>query len=798
MAQLGKLREVIQNQGGAARQGVSVTVYREGAIVNGAQSGTSPLAVTVYHNGKIKASDSIFVNTSTSPAYTVSSLTGNTTITLSWAGGTTLSLLDGDVLVPSNSKPTLYSDDQATTTTANPLTSDATGTVTCWTEAGTVEMLLSGSGITSKLLHGEVIPTGTPAQVRWADDFAANSSTGGIQEAADDLPSAGGEVRCSGKTYSLSTSVWLHSGVKLIGAGVGQTILQRAAGSITNGSANNSGAVISLGPKGSNGTLFSSGTPGSNITISNLTMDGNQSTQSVTVTGPAPVGLRAVWVSGLYLDNVKIINTLQSAYYLANCADIHLSNISADTVGQWSTVSARNALDLHNNDNSTTNTNQGTVTNFYFKSVGDEGIAMSGVQGLAISNGSVDGHDFGIEFTSASTVAMKDCTFSNINFKNGIDFGITFNATVADASNISFNNLNFDFHSTLHETGVIYLSSSASSLSDIIFSNITASNVHVTDSASGRNWIDCQAGTSGKTRSRLFFNNIDLRGGATSSVRTVDNGVALRGPCSDMHFSHVRIKDVQGSGFFIDDSAADTINDITFNDCVVDGANYSGFRARNDTAAGTIKGICFNNCTARNVGKQAATTDAAGFVMHANFAGSSLNNIYFRGCRGFKTTGTSQLYGLTLVQAAGTLDEIYVDNCDFKGNQTAETTSSGTVTNIRCRGEYVGTSQQITAVGNTITLPSLVNNCTVRLTADNSYTLTSAPTLANGFFEGQIVRIINEDTVDTITIQDQGTLASSNLRLSANTIALAPRDNITLIWNGTIGDWVQLSTTNVL
>lgn len=111
-------------------------------------------------------------------------------------------------------------------------------------------------------------------------------------------------------------------------------------------------------------------------------------------------------------------------------------------------------------------------------------------------------------------------------------------------------------------------------------------------------------------------------------------------------------------------------------------------------------------------------------------------------------------------------------------------------------GKYLSvpsTAQNITAVGNTI----LANAQTVQLTANASYTLTSAPTIANGT-DGQIVTIVNVDTTDTITLQDQGTLASSNLRLSATTIALGPRDSIQLMYNSTIGDWIQIGQTNVL
>lgn len=98
----------------------------------------------------------------------------------------------------------------------------------------------------------------------------------------------------------------------------------------------------------------------------------------------------------------------------------------------------------------------------------------------------------------------------------------------------------------------------------------------------------------------------------------------------------------------------------------------------------------------------------------------------------------------------------------------------------------------ITAVSGTIRRDATL----VTLTANNSYTLTSAPTIADGV-DGQELIVLNVDTTDTITIQDQGTLANSNLRLGATTRALQPRDSIRLIYSSTIGDWVEVGFTNV-
>lgn len=100
---------------------------------------------------------------------------------------------------------------------------------------------------------------------------------------------------------------------------------------------------------------------------------------------------------------------------------------------------------------------------------------------------------------------------------------------------------------------------------------------------------------------------------------------------------------------------------------------------------------------------------------------------------------------------------------------------------------------EITAAGTTI----VVTRTIMTLTANADYTLTSAPTIANGA-DGQLVVLVNADASNIITFQDQGTLASSNLRLAANQIALAPRDSLALLYSTALGDWVQIGFMDVL
>ena len=91
----------------------------------------------------------------------------------------------------------------------------------------------------------------------------------------------------------------------------------------------------------------------------------------------------------------------------------------------------------------------------------------------------------------------------------------------------------------------------------------------------------------------------------------------------------------------------------------------------------------------------------------------------------------------------------------------------------------------------------LANAEIVLINSSGNVTITAAPTIADGL-SGQRLLIVNVDIADTITIQDQGTLANSNLRLSAATIALAPRDSIQVVYSTDVGDWIQIGQTNVI
>lgn len=74
-------------------------------------------------------------------------------------------------------------------------------------------------------------------------------------------------------------------------------------------------------------------------------------------------------------------------------------------------------------------------------------------------------------------------------------------------------------------------------------------------------------------------------------------------------------------------------------------------------------------------------------------------------------------------------------------------------------------------------------------------TLTSAPTIAAGV-EGEVIFIVGQSNANTVTVQDRGTLASSNLRLATTTRTLGNGDVLALVYDGAF--WSEMYYSNNL
>ena len=222
MARLGRLIYTVQDSSGNAVSGISVKVHKRGATVEGAHAGAQT-SFTVDSPGRITAtSENVVVGT----AVTVRSVASvsDTNVTVGGLGFSNVA--DGDRLLPTTNLPTLYSDAVADDTKSNPLTSSATGLVTAWVEYGYYDLFISGTGITTTLLEDVLVGAEELGQVRYAGSFTTGSSTNGIQEALDDLPSTGGKVIVGTGTFTNTAAIVLSNGQTVEGQGVSATIIK--------------------------------------------------------------------------------------------------------------------------------------------------------------------------------------------------------------------------------------------------------------------------------------------------------------------------------------------------------------------------------------------------------------------------------------------------------------------------------------------------------------------------------------------------------------------------------------------
>lgn len=154
--------------------------------------------------------------------------------------------------------------------------------------------------------------------------------------------------------------------------------------------------------------------------------------------------------------------------------------------------------------------------------------------------------------------------------------------------------------------------------------------------------------------------------------------------------------------------------------------------------------------------------------------------------------GLAKLAAAIAGLCAGGTYRAYVDANGLVANNNFAVNGLATIAAQLCTTPSVMT---LAAAGTAIVATALVE---LDNTSGGSLTLTSAPTIANGTVDGQLC-ILRNRSAQNVVIQDQGTLASSNLRLTATTLTLGQRDVVPLQWSTNLGDWIQIAPlTNVL
>ena len=181
---------------------ISVAVYREGAWTNGSGSiaDTATGNITVHSPGRIAAADTVKVFTSnalSTASGTVNSVTA-TTINITVAGGA-FSWSDAERIVPTLAAEALYSDDLGVETKTNPLTTDSRGRAWGYTSKFDVDIVVSGSGITTTLFP----------------DWPTRQADAAVSDAVDSATAV---------AYTINTSrAWTTAGAKILSLKVNGT-----------------------------------------------------------------------------------------------------------------------------------------------------------------------------------------------------------------------------------------------------------------------------------------------------------------------------------------------------------------------------------------------------------------------------------------------------------------------------------------------------------------------------------------------------------------------------------------------
>lgn len=169
---------------------------------------------------------------------------------------------------------------------------------------------------------------------------------------------------------------------------------------------------------------------------------------------------------------------------------------------------------------------------------------------------------------------------------------------------------------------------------------------------------------------------------------------------------------------------------------------------------------------------------------------------------GLGTIATQSAAAVALT--GGTTDALVQTNVDINSGAIDGTTvgaavpSTGGFTTLSSTGQRTesGTVVQTPSALQSLLAAGTVNAnaAKVRVVGNGAArTLTSTPSITAGVADGQRLLIKGTDAVNTITLQDEGTLPGSTLQLGAATRALGLNSQIELSWDSTTSMWCEIS-----
>lgn len=226
---------------GDARQvptAATVNVYRQGATIAAAtnspiSAGETNQTIYVLDTGDITVGDTVSVLSGGALGTTVLTVDlvtkvidgqGNSEVRVDYTSGPTVSFAAGDRLIPTNNRPTLYSERTGNTTTGSGgafTTDGTTGYGRVYVEKKFVDTVVSGSGLTTQWFEDEL--AGDTGGVLNVMDYGGNSAT--AIQAAVDAAIAGQTVYLPTGQYAIGTTITIAKMLRFVGDGPQATIL---------------------------------------------------------------------------------------------------------------------------------------------------------------------------------------------------------------------------------------------------------------------------------------------------------------------------------------------------------------------------------------------------------------------------------------------------------------------------------------------------------------------------------------------------------------------------------------------
>ena len=167
-----------------------------------------------------------------------------------------------------------------------------------------------------------------------------------------------------------------------------------------------------------------------------------------------------------------------------------------------------------------------------------------------------------------------------------------------------------------------------------------------------------------------------------------------------------------------------------------------------------------------------------------------------------QTLGTSSLLFSNVYANASTIGAVGTANATGTGNATAPT-SQTVVGGLILSPSTVGTNPggASFAIFGSTTIPYISSYETL-LASAAAVIVTAVPSISTRAVSGTgallptgSYLVLTSTSANTITLQSQGTLSGSGLRLGAATRVITVGNTLTLIWNATVGQWFEQSFT---